>query len=365
MTTCPYCKEPVQDNALKCPHCQSYIVPTAAPKGSSDSADLVIKFVGVISIILTITGGLIAGLGLTSLSDVRKQSETTAAETRKLLEDVKSQIAKYKDEITKLDVERKNVSNSVNAILVKSYYDRYSSTMDTIKLDQLTENSREFDELQDIVAQIDKIGPSENDELATEVKKIRDALQHYVRQDYIDLVTILEPVNNKSKWKHKLLSISYFQLAQSFAGAPKKILNTEHTKESLRAKATYHADLFRDLIKGQSVTSALAKVFLANILLDSGRPGDSEKARDLFVGANRDAPQLAEANYNFAVYYLKSTDKNEMKALDQLKQAAQKGMLSTKRELDLFDSDHDFDEFRKSKQPEIQAFLQQLRQQVH
>ncbi len=83
MNTCPYCREAVQDGAIKCPHCQSMLVPDQASKESDDRQVVYVvdrglirfgKFAAAVLAIFIVFGVYVFGFDLNEL--VRKMAQT-------------------------------------------------------------------------------------------------------------------------------------------------------------------------------------------------------------------------------------------------------------------------------------------------
>lgn len=79
--SCPFCRQPIHEDAIKCHHCQSSLARSDGPSQTEKIAELVIKSVGAIPIIMALLL-VIAGLyGIRTLSDVHdfaKRAEDAA-----------------------------------------------------------------------------------------------------------------------------------------------------------------------------------------------------------------------------------------------------------------------------------------------
>ncbi len=80
--SCPFCQEKINKAAIKCRYCQSTLTEIFASSKTEKLAELVIKAVGIIPILLsivllifTIIGFILGYLGIKTLSDVEKYSE--------------------------------------------------------------------------------------------------------------------------------------------------------------------------------------------------------------------------------------------------------------------------------------------------
>jgi hypothetical protein len=98
MSACPYCKEDVREGALKCPHCQSSLLPLPAAPGGDHAdrrttyvldTDLVrfAKFAAAVLAVFLVVGATLFGFKLESsvekVSSLQAQARETAAELQK------------------------------------------------------------------------------------------------------------------------------------------------------------------------------------------------------------------------------------------------------------------------------------------
>lgn len=95
MRTCPYCKEAIQDGAIKCPHCQSMLVPEQSPGPAAEKNEVVYvldrglirfgKFAGAVLAIFIVFGVYVFGFDLNELVD---RMEATKDQIRTLTEEM-------------------------------------------------------------------------------------------------------------------------------------------------------------------------------------------------------------------------------------------------------------------------------------
>jgi hypothetical protein len=80
-SVCPFCKEPIKPDALKCRHCQSAIFKATDSSSTEKIADLVVRAVGIVPIVMTLLFLVASVYGFKTLSDVRefaKQAENAS-----------------------------------------------------------------------------------------------------------------------------------------------------------------------------------------------------------------------------------------------------------------------------------------------
>jgi Zn-dependent metalloprotease len=131
MKTCPFCKEQVHDEAIKCAHCQSMLLPIQAPESKSADTDRVTyvldqglvrfgKFVAAVLAVFLVVGGYLFGFkleaGLERVQQTQEKSkeiqdELTKAQTdlqaaRKNVDNIQAQFTKAQSE---LEISRQKV----------------------------------------------------------------------------------------------------------------------------------------------------------------------------------------------------------------------------------------------------------------
>ena len=134
MKICPYCKEDVHDDAIKCRHCQSMLLPLDLPAKSSDEnhttyildRDLVrfAKFSGAVLAVFLVVGAYLFGFKLESalekvhstqealqvaqekLSLAQRELESAQATTRKLKADVEAVLAEAQRYVGEISTQR-------------------------------------------------------------------------------------------------------------------------------------------------------------------------------------------------------------------------------------------------------------------
>jgi hypothetical protein len=106
MKSCQYCGEDIQDKAVKCKYCHSVLATDTKEKSSENLADLVIKFVGAVSILGTVIASVFGYIGFKSMNDVKTlQTKATnlinanEIEINKLEEELKRQKGKRRVKI--------------------------------------------------------------------------------------------------------------------------------------------------------------------------------------------------------------------------------------------------------------------------
>src|SRR2546430_232859 len=132
MKTCPYCKEEVHDDAIKCRHCHSMLLRLEHPEQTQDSSrityvldrDLVRfgKFSGAVLAIFLVVGAYLFGFKLESaLEKVRdtqealKTTQEKMAATQKELEAAQSTVKSLKQDVEKVLAEARGYVGEISA----------------------------------------------------------------------------------------------------------------------------------------------------------------------------------------------------------------------------------------------------------
>jgi hypothetical protein len=132
MKTCPYCKEEVHDDAIKCRHCHSMLLRLDHPEQTQDSSrityvldrDLVRfgKFSGAVLAIFLVVGAYLFGFKLESaLEKVRdtqealKTTQEKMASTQKELEAAQSTVKSLKQDVEKVLAEARGYVGEISA----------------------------------------------------------------------------------------------------------------------------------------------------------------------------------------------------------------------------------------------------------
>lgn len=118
MKTCPYCKEQVHEDAIKCRYCQSMLLAGVAPADKPDERDVTYvvdrglitfaKFTGGVLAIFLVSGAFLFGFKLENsverVEKLQKEAETTSREleaSKTELETAKKSVATLKADVQK------------------------------------------------------------------------------------------------------------------------------------------------------------------------------------------------------------------------------------------------------------------------
>ena len=132
VTTCSFCKEEIRDDAIKCRHCQSILIPIPAPTPVPDAPpdrvtyvldrDLVrfAKFSTSVLSVIIVVGLLLYGVDLKDMrkemNDTQKEIDTKAGEVRTSLDQVIALRAQMQTMVLDIEAFRKSAAAGANDI---------------------------------------------------------------------------------------------------------------------------------------------------------------------------------------------------------------------------------------------------------
>lgn len=330
MMFCPFCKEEIRQDALKCRYCQSATVVTPSAPSNDRLAELLLKWVGVVPLMMTLLLAVAGFYGWSSMSDVRKMVEK-AEEAAKSIE-------------------------SKNKFIDKLVTDRIESHLVTL-LNEISIDSgvpraialrKDLRELVDSAASARTAGESHQRRVLT----CAEALVAYYDKRY-DAATKLLQGTEDSALKFRLLG----------AVAHRQSMDATRDKRPEEAKrfaqsAYEHATRATEMARKERENRLLTK-YASNQAAAAAATGRYDEAEKHFLLLIRDDASDLMHYYNIAALYSKWSKVD--KALDYLELGAKRGLVEagefTTKDLN---EDPDFQRLRETKDAAHRARLNAL-----
>jgi len=156
MKNCLFCGLLIEDNAKKCHHCLSFQKVGEKRGEKCDIANLIVHYIGIITVVFSILLGIFGFLGFKSFSDLQNRSE-------KVLERTNSKIDVFEKELVKLTADFSANNKALNGILISQLHDRYHNILDRIVIDNVETIGPLISELKHINKEAQKARTSGSD----------------------------------------------------------------------------------------------------------------------------------------------------------------------------------------------------------
>jgi tetratricopeptide (TPR) repeat protein len=362
MKACAFCGEQIQDQARKCPHCRSFQNPAEEAKPATDVASLVVSWVGTIATVITITGGLVAGVfgyvGLRSISE-------SNALNQKVVERIKTfdeALAAYGVKVAALEKQAAEAQTTFNDEAVAQSYARFQEIFDSVGLDLSYDFPQQIQEMSNIATAAAALSPVLADAqkqiyemkvVSEAVRKYRDALKGNDEDGFLTIVDMLGGLADDNLSKDRLLSGAYAHLWDRARRTSNGNVATYFAKEKHYALSAMNA------AQRFNRKATIAKINYGGTLIDSDNPVDWDEGYKLMLDAKKDVPQMSIVYYNLAEYFVKTN--NFDNALSNLGDAKRLGDFATCDDLRQWSNDREFDVLRQSKDPGVQNRIKQLK----
>jgi len=329
MKICIYCAEEIKDIARKCRYCGSLQSHSDPASMAEKRADLVIKFIGALSIVIGILVGVSSFWGFKTLAqfqDEAKKIRKDNQEARGELEDVKEDLAKLAGTSRSLTVEA--INREVYFIVAKIDID-----VDT----EVAKRARR--RLEKHKADLSIIEKRLEEKEKSKAHFLIEGLFAYDTKDYERAVNYLRKADQKENVTKRILAVALIR-------AGEKLKKEKQTKKADDYFEEADALMRRALTL---IVEADQRPKLLNNLagLDKVR-GNLEGARknlEELIASNPDSPVLY---YNMATTF--SLEGRYEKAVQWLNKAISKGMFKgpkAKATDDYFLKDKDFKKLRE------------------
>ena len=319
--SCPFCKEQIREDAIKCRFCQSSLVAEAGPLRTEKLAEYVIKAVGVIPIMMTLLLVIAGVFGISSVMDVSKST--------KRAEDAAATIESKSELIDKLsaDVAELHIETLLNELNIDS------------KAAKAEKIRRELKELLDLAT---KHGPSEIQRRS--VYFLAEALFDYYGMKYDEGLALLDKADD---------SVNKFRLGGALwlrkADNAKRISDAEAKK--------YYAKAYDQFAMADQIGNTEHRLLVKNKVnraLAAARLENYREAEAAWLEIFNKNLQEQDDYYLFASMYARWGKLD--RACDYLEKGLDRGLAGSAdvRKKDVSE-DADFDGLRASKDPKIRA----------
>jgi len=318
---CPFCKELIKGDALKCRYCQSLLMDTSAPAKTEKLAELVIKSVGTIPVMMALLFAIAAVVGIKTISDVREYSK----QARQYAESIKADEQIYQKVVVR------TLAEQINSLVNDLNVDSNAPRAVTIRKDltELIENIRRYK-----AADYDK----------NSGYRLAVALSYYYDKHYNEGINLLKQTED-SPSKFRILGILTAAKADDAEKKGRmseaKSLSQDAYDDYKKAESLLTREEFRLLDKNRFDRADRAAVL-----------GNFPEAEAIYKELHRKDPHDLLIYYNTATLYCRCGELK--KSLDILDDGIKEGLIS-EHELSKKDlmEDMGFKNLRSSTLPEI------------
>jgi len=270
---CPFCKEKINEGAVKCRYCQSLLTEVSASSKTERLAELVIKAVGTIPIMITILLVIAAYFGLKTLSD----AQDYAKKAKESYESIEKQ---YRVNFILI---QHNIESKLNVLLNDLDVDSKATKANDIR-----------QELRQIFDAINKTYKTEDLE-KIQSYKLTEGLLAYNDGDYDKAHEIILQANDTPN-KFRLLG----------AVANQKGYREEVANNMNEAKKYYRVAYINFNKAGKMIAKDECKLLCknkANLAAMASNIGDFDEAEVIFKGLIKDDPNQPIHYWNLARLY--------------------------------------------------------------
>lgn len=359
---CQFCGLEIEETAKKCQHCLSF-QNLAVSKKRYDTANLIISFIGIITIAFTLTLGISGYIGFKSLTDLRARSQSILEKSDKAIDEFKKEhtvirnsylkkINDFEKELARLRDSYDKTSIAYNDLLVMQLWERFQHLLDRIELDKIEETELIADEVNKIARDVNiETSLSESSRLIrAQILILANAIKLYKENDYEGTKRAVIELEDSNINKHRFLTCVYGKLHKAY------YLKNEEKAEFCLKGVLRHSKKYNQLALHLNKKAIIGKVNRANALLIRNDKGDKEEALALYDQAIREDPYRATLFANRA--YLRHLMEEEDQAIKDLKRAFELGHFKTLTAKERFRKS--FPDLINSKNPEINKLIKKL-----
>lgn len=337
--SCPFCKEKINEAAIKCRYCQSLLNEVSASSKTEKLAELIIKFIGIIPIamgILLAAGAIYGYQKLSDLEKITEKAEKQAASSEKYCKSSEEYSKSTEGHLKRIgaqaDLYAKVVSHTTELTL--------NPLLDDLTVD--SESLKAKNIRKKLKGLLEGIENYKNPDLEnSSAVKMAKGIFAYYDGEYDKAVEIIKQADESTN-KYRLLGIVIMNKA-------KKTKNVDEAK-SLNMEAYAYFNKAEETIGKEE--QQLKNKNHANLAIVFFKLGKYKESEDIYVDLLRKDPDNLLYYYNMACLYSQWGKLDE--SIKFLKDGIYKGLIKegelTKKDLT---EDPDFKNLRSSTDPKI------------